>query len=443
MTRSSDDYGWGPPPLTEEQEERAAVLEYEAGYSREEAEERAQNERPSNETSTISNTSKEIYTTFPHRNCDGITESNRLHVSEQGTPYLGQPVLEPAVAISDGIFFKRDSVTESNRLPVSEHTVTESGQSLSCYTRALGSSQAPHTSPPVATSEPAFELPLSREQEVRKILVEKIECPSELAEYLAPECLSACLQRGLDPIAVMEETAGAWRVARIEPGAPHISKVGTWIIKRISWWRDPQAPRVTASCAPPKLIKPDWAELRRRIIAGAVEGGEVRGADLRDYWDHQMAQGKLHALDAQISHAIAALERAGCCHRHGNALSITAEVLRIEPGTRHKLSRDQGMERLQRAVQRRWPAIGEQWQAIVDELLPGLRWWRSQLGEGLGGIADMVDARETDKEADEQVEYRARLRIGPSSRGLENGAALTDEELAELEAQKKRLAQVK
>jgi hypothetical protein len=49
------------------------------------------------------------------------------------------------------------------------------------------------------------------------------------------------------------------------------------------------------------------------------------------------------------------------------------------------------MERLQRAVQRRWPTIGEKWQDIVDVILCNLSWWRNMLGEGLGGLADWID----------------------------------------------------
>jgi hypothetical protein len=119
------------------------------------------------------------------------------------------------------------------------------------------------------------------------------------------------------------------------------------------------------------------------------------------------------------------------------------------------------MERLQRAVQRRWPSMGEAWQDIVDVILCNLNWWRNMLGEGLGGLADWIDdERGNNPTKDNEIEYAARrlrqptsycqprqndrpVNDVPISRPREDGTlALTEEELVELEAQKKRLAQV-
>jgi hypothetical protein len=193
---------------------------------------------------------------------------------------------------------------------------------------------------------------------------------------MAVEFLSSCLQRQLDPIAVLTDLSLKWRMARADTNAFPLEKLGAWLGSCLVGYKPSTEAHRTS-----------WSMVRQRIVDGVRQHAPVLAADLRDYWDHCLSTGKQH--DAIFLQAIAELEEAGLVARHGHALSIHAEELKIQPRKREEVTKEQGMEMVKAASIKAWGT--DVWEQRLNELLCNLPWWRNMGGLALRGLADWVE----------------------------------------------------
>jgi hypothetical protein len=193
---------------------------------------------------------------------------------------------------------------------------------------------------------------------------------------MAVEFLSGCLQRQLDPIAVLTELSLKWRMARADINAFPLEKLGAWLGSCLIAYK-PSA----------EAHRQSWAALRDKIVTGIHTKSPVIGADLRDYWDNCLATGKQH--DAIFLQCIAELEEAELVSRHGHALSIHAEILKIEPKQKEEVTKAEGMAMVKASAIKLWgPDV---WEEKLSHFLRNIPWWRDMHGLALRGLADWVE----------------------------------------------------
>lgn len=286
---------------------------------------------------------------IPHHNCDGI------------------PVLSGKAFLKANVM---DAMVSSNSDLQNPHPSDEA--SSICVGKVEHGDRSPERTSTVKVTP----RPSTREERIRAILIETFECPSDHAGLIAVEFLSGCLRRGLDPIEAIVDLSLRWKIVRLDSNPPSIDKLGAWLDNNVKFRKQTV-----------DVHKQSYAAIREKIVTAVRIKSAVKAADLRDYWDHCLATGKQH--DAIFLQAIAELEEAGLVARHGHALSIHAEELKIQPRKREEVTKEQGMALVKAASIKAWgPDV---WEQRLNELLCNLPWWRNMGGLALRGLADWVE----------------------------------------------------
>lgn len=232
-------------------------------------------------------------------------------------------------------------------------------------------------------------------QNIAAILSAHFDVSSIVAPSMALTFLTVAKNERIDnPIALLEELSLKWAMQLYSPYAS--KNPGDWLFKEVGYYAQKRRRDAAFSGAPAQrqaTVKVNWDGIRQSIInCGRVGGQPMRGADLKDYYDHVRSNGG--RFDSQVSHALCALEAAGLIERRSGGVSVRAETLEIRPEKKDKVSLKKAMEQLRAEVIRAYPESEGGWETKVDELFPFTKIWRTYTcPDMLLGMADVVKGK--------------------------------------------------
>jgi hypothetical protein len=247
---------------------------------------------------------------------------------------------------------------------------------------------------------------------IAEILMSDFEIEPYKAQLQAEGFLMACRRQSLNPLKLIQDCAIRWRMESTDPLHCPKSRIGVWLMARINQESRGSRPEILNRPTPI-----DWSDIRKKIISESRPGGNLRGSDLSDYWDYLvLTLGK--SPDKDVIHAVARYEAAGLVSRHGSALTVRAEHLKIPAERTARVGREEAWISLQCAVQKRWPESGERWQDIVETIMKDRPWWRTMMGEAILGLADWIDSDrdpQTDPQTFAEAMQRGKATSAPGS----------------------------